>query len=162
MNLSGKVAIVTGASRGLGRHAALTLASQGAAVALVARSDVALAEVAGRRSNRPAGAPAICRRCLRSALRGRHAAAGAGALGPPSILLNAAAIFGPIQRIQESDPAAWVDTLLVDTIAPYLVCRAVVNDMIALGWGRIVNVCPRLPSTRLAASTAPMPPAKWR
>ena len=44
--LQGKIALITGASRGLGRHAALTLASQGVQVALVARSASALAETA--------------------------------------------------------------------------------------------------------------------
>jgi len=61
-------------------------------------------------------------------------------LGPPSILVNAAGMFGPIAMIRDSDPADWVRTVMVDAIAPYLTIRAFVGDMIDAGWGRIVNV----------------------
>jgi 3-oxoacyl-[acyl-carrier protein] reductase len=61
-------------------------------------------------------------------------------LGPPAILVNAAGVFGPIQPIQDSDVAAWIQTLMVNTIAPYLTCRAFVGSMVDAGWGRIVNV----------------------
>jgi 3-oxoacyl-[acyl-carrier protein] reductase len=140
MNLADRVAIVTGASRGLGRHAAQMLAGQGAVVALVARSEAELAaavrdiEQAGGRALAIPGD--VCDPPFLAAMRQQVLER----LGPPTILVNAAAIFGPIQRIQESDPAAWVDTLMVNLLAPYLVCRAVVNDMVAQGWGRIVNV----------------------
>jgi NAD(P)-dependent dehydrogenase (short-subunit alcohol dehydrogenase family) len=60
-------------------------------------------------------------------------------LGIPAILVNAAGIFGPIQLIKDSDTAAWVQTLQINTVAPYLTCRAFVKGMIAQGWGRIVN-----------------------
>ncbi len=59
--------------------------------------------------------------------------------GPPQILINAAGVFGPIQRIEDSDPERWIETLAVNTIAPYLTCRAFVRGMIERGWGRIVN-----------------------
>ena len=140
MDLAGRIAIVTGASRGLGRHAAQALAGQGAAVALVARSEAALREAVDEIEQAGGRALAIpgdvCDPPFVAAMRQQVLAR----LGPPTILLNAAAIFGPIQRIQDSDPAAWVDTLMVNLLAPYLVCRAVVNDMVAQGWGRIVNV----------------------
>ena len=61
-------------------------------------------------------------------------------LGPPTILVNAAGVFGPLQPIRDSDVAAWIQTLQVNTIAPYLTCRAFVGGMIEAGWGRIVNV----------------------
>ena len=44
--------------------------------------------------------------------------------GPPTILINAAGIFGPLERFRDTDPAAWVETMMVDTIGPYLTCRA--------------------------------------
>jgi NAD(P)-dependent dehydrogenase (short-subunit alcohol dehydrogenase family) len=60
-------------------------------------------------------------------------------MGSPSILVNAAGVFGPIQLISESDPQLWIETLQINTVAPYLMCRAFVADMISAGWGRIVN-----------------------
>jgi NAD(P)-dependent dehydrogenase (short-subunit alcohol dehydrogenase family) len=60
--------------------------------------------------------------------------------GPPSILINAAGIFGPVQWIKDSDPAQWIETLQTNTIAPYLTCRAFVGGMIDQGWGRIISL----------------------
>ena len=40
-------------------------------------------------------------------------------LGPPSILVNAAGVFGPIAMIRDTDPRAWVQTVMIDAIAPY-------------------------------------------
>jgi NAD(P)-dependent dehydrogenase (short-subunit alcohol dehydrogenase family) len=61
-------------------------------------------------------------------------------LGVPSILVNAAGVFGPIDLVKDSDPAAWIETIMTNTIGPYLTCRAFVGGMIDRGWGRIVNV----------------------
>src|SRR5947208_542244 len=72
-----------------------------------------------------------------AARRGRRVEA---ALGSPAILVNAAGIFGPLDRLRDADPRAWVETLMVDTIGPYLTCRAFVGGMVDQGWGRIVNV----------------------
>jgi NAD(P)-dependent dehydrogenase (short-subunit alcohol dehydrogenase family) len=60
-------------------------------------------------------------------------------LGPVEILVNAAGIFGPIQRIDESDTDAWIRTQAVNVNGPYLTCRAFAAGMCARGWGRIVN-----------------------
>jgi NAD(P)-dependent dehydrogenase (short-subunit alcohol dehydrogenase family) len=61
-------------------------------------------------------------------------------LGAPSILVNAAGVFGPIALIRDTNPAAWVQTVMTDAIAPYLTIRAFVGGMVDGGWGRIVNV----------------------
>lgn len=61
-------------------------------------------------------------------------------LGRPAILVNAAGIFGPIQLVKDGDPAEWIETISVNLIGPYLMCRVFVGDMIESGWGRIVNV----------------------
>jgi NAD(P)-dependent dehydrogenase (short-subunit alcohol dehydrogenase family) len=61
-------------------------------------------------------------------------------LGRPTVVVNAAGIFGPICLIKDSDPQEWIDTLLIDTVGPYLTCRAFVGGMIEAGWGRIVNL----------------------
>ncbi|GAB2913084.1 3-oxoacyl-ACP reductase FabG [Paraburkholderia jirisanensis] len=138
--LNGKIAVVTGASRGLGRRVALRLARQGARVALLARSAAALEEVRAQMPD--GGAQALCvpvdlSRVDAVAEVKEHIEA---RLGVPSILVNAAGIFGPIDLLKDSDPRAWIETITVNTITPYLTCRAFVGGMIAQGWGRIVNV----------------------
>src|SRR4029079_12072105 len=61
-------------------------------------------------------------------------------VGDPTILVNAAGVFGPIALIQETDPHDWVRTVLIDGIAPYLTTRVFLAGMLEEGWGRIVNV----------------------
>jgi NAD(P)-dependent dehydrogenase (short-subunit alcohol dehydrogenase family) len=138
-NLSGKVAVVTGASRGLGQRVALRLAKHGAAVALVARTEALLAETADlirQQGGTAAAFPANTSDAARSAEIGRQVREQFGA---PSILVNGAGVFGPIELLQDSDPAQWVETIMINTIGPYLYCRTFVNGMIEQGWGRIIN-----------------------
>lgn len=136
----GRVAVVTGAGRGLGRGVAVALASRGHPVVGVARNAAQLAETAdiiraegGRMVSRPADvsdADAVAD--LATFVHDQ--------LGPPSILVNAAGVFGPIALIRDTDPDAWVQTVMIDAIAPYLTTRAFVGGMIDAGWGRIVNI----------------------
>lgn len=135
-----RVAVVTGAGRGLGRGVAVALAARGHPVVGVARSAVQLAETAdiiraagGRMVSRPADVADPAAVAAMAAFVHEQ-------LGPPSILVNAAGVFGPIALIRDTDPAAWVETLMIDAIAPYLTIRAFVVGMIDAGWGRIVNV----------------------
>jgi NAD(P)-dependent dehydrogenase (short-subunit alcohol dehydrogenase family) len=139
-DLAGRVAVVTGASRGLGQRAAVRLAQRGAAVALVARGQSGLRETAaliaqaGGRSAIVAadlGSPAS----LDTVKRGVE-----DALGAPSILVNAAGVFGPIAPIRDGDPQAWIETMMINMVSAYLTCRAFVGGMIDAGWGRIINV----------------------
>lgn len=138
--LEGKVAVVTGASRGVGRRIALRLASMGARVALVARSRAALEEArseietnGGRALAFPADlAETHSVEPLKDAIERD--------LGVPSILVNAAGVFGPIDLVGDTDPAAWIETIQINAIAPYLTCREFVGGMVKRGWGRIVNV----------------------
>ena len=59
--------------------------------------------------------------------------------GQVSVLINAAGIFGPIQAVADSDPRRWCETIAINSLGPYLLCRAFLNDMLAAGWGRIIN-----------------------
>ena len=135
-----RVAVVTGASRGLGHDIAVALGGRGHPVVVVARSSVGLA--ATERDIRdaggtafavptdvtdPAGVEELKQRVLDT-------------VGPARIVVNAAGVFGPIEFVKDSDPEQWIAAIMVDAIAPYLVSRAFVGDMIAAGWGRIVNI----------------------
>jgi NAD(P)-dependent dehydrogenase (short-subunit alcohol dehydrogenase family) len=138
--LDGKVAVVTGASRGLGRRIAVRLAQQGAAVALLARSEASLEDT--RRQAADAGARTLVVPVDLGHLEsvGRLKGVIEHGLGVPSILVNAAGVFGPLDLVKDSDPAAWIETIMINTIGSYLTCRAFVGGMIERGWGRIVNV----------------------
>jgi NAD(P)-dependent dehydrogenase (short-subunit alcohol dehydrogenase family) len=117
------IAVVTGASRGLGRNVADALEARGIAVARVARSverfrcDVSKPDEVDR---------------LKADVERE--------LGPPQILVNAAGIFGPVARLTHAPRDEWLRTIAVDLIGPYLTCRAFAPGMIEAGWGRIVNV----------------------
>jgi NAD(P)-dependent dehydrogenase (short-subunit alcohol dehydrogenase family) len=147
----GEVAVVTGASRGVGRRIAVRLANMGASVALVARNQVSLEETrseieakGGRALAFPAdlGEPHLIEP-LKGAIERD--------LGVPSILVNAAGVFGPIDVVRDTDAAAWIETMQINAIAPFLTSRAFVGEMVKRGWGRIVNV------TSAAALHAPGP-----
>ena len=135
-----RVAVVTGAGRGLGRAAAVALAGRGHPVVGVARDPAQLAQTVdlvraagGRMVSRPTDvADPGAVESLAAFVRDQF--------GPPSILVNAAGIFGPIALIRDSDPRDWVQTVMIDGIAPYLTTRQFVGDMVDAGWGRIVNV----------------------
>lgn len=121
--LEGQVAVVTGASRGVGQVIADALEARGLVVARVARSATPFtADVAD---------PAAVDR-LKTEIEAQ--------LGPPTVVVNAAGIFGPIALIKDSDPQDWIETLMIDTVGPYLVSRAFIDGMLAAGWGRIINL----------------------
>lgn len=140
MNVRDKIAVVTGAGRGLGRRAALRLASLGASVALIARSELQLRETAAliaAAGGRAAVLPMDLTRQLSPDLLRDSVER---ALGRPAILINAAGVFGPLALLRDSDPQAWIEAVMVNTVSPYVTCRAFVGGMIDAGWGRIINV----------------------
>ena len=61
-------------------------------------------------------------------------------LGAPTILVNAAGVFGPIRMVRDVDPDAWVATVMVNAMGPFRTVRAFLPGMLEQGWGRIVNV----------------------
>lgn len=137
--IAGQVAVVTGAGRGIGQCVAVGLAARGARIAAVARTAPQIEETVEQ--IRAAGGEAIGVAVdVSSADAVEHLAHEVRAkLGPVSILVNAAGVFGPIATVAESDPARWCETIAINTLGPYLLCRALLPDMLAAGWGRIIN-----------------------
>jgi NAD(P)-dependent dehydrogenase (short-subunit alcohol dehydrogenase family) len=138
-SLEGKVALVTGAGRGLGRVVAIALAKRGAKVALVARDPQSLAAVAEEICGFDATALALPADVSRVEEVQSCCARAGSQLGAVQVLINAAGVFGPIQLVKDSDPVRWIETLNTNTIGPYLFCRELLGGMLARGWGRIIN-----------------------
>jgi NAD(P)-dependent dehydrogenase (short-subunit alcohol dehydrogenase family) len=157
--LQGRVALVTGSGRGIGRAIAVAFAAEGAKVAVTARTAAELQEVVA--AIRAQGGEAVA---LTTDVADRAAAQGLvgrvqEALGPVEILVNNAGIGSSAdpRPVVEYDDAFWDLTLAVNLTAPYLLCKDVLPGMVARRWGRILNVASvnsRIPSLHAAAYVA--------
>ena len=139
-SLTGKVIIVTGASRGIGAAAAAALAKEGAAVMLAARNGSLATEVAD--SIIEAGGRAYATACDVSDFSAVEwlVLAAEGRFGRVDALINNAGVIEPIATIAESDPAIWARNIEINLIGAYNPIRAVLPRMIKAGGGTIVNV----------------------
>jgi 3-oxoacyl-[acyl-carrier protein] reductase len=138
LNLEGRRAVVCGASKGIGRAIATTLAEMGAQLTLIARDEAALAAVA---EALPGG-------------RGRHAVravdfldsaaveatfATIAAEGPVHVLINNTG--GPAAgTVYDARPEDFVDTFRQHVVAAQIAAQALVPGMQAAGYGRIINI----------------------
>ena len=138
--LDGKVALVTGASRGLGEGATRALAAQGAAVMLLARDGAAVETVAREIVAAGGRAEALACDVADYAAVERAAQTTRERLGGLDILVNNAGVIEPIADLATSDPAAWANNIQINLVGAYHVVRAVLGGMLAGGGGTIVNV----------------------
>jgi NAD(P)-dependent dehydrogenase (short-subunit alcohol dehydrogenase family) len=135
MTSASRVALVTGASQGIGRVVASALAASGFRVAAAARSLDQLQELAAE-----TGAMAV-----RLDVTDRPAVTDAFALveaelGPIDLLVNNAGISGQSGKSWEVDGEEWRNVIEVNVLGTFLCSRAVMPAMVARGAGRIVNV----------------------
>ena len=140
MKLDGKVAVITGAGRGIGRAIALAYAREGARLALAARSEPELEESVAAVSELGAEAIAVRTDVTSQMATERLAKRVVDRFGRIDILVNNAGISGPVGPLQDNDIAEWVDTVNVNLTGTFLVCRAVVPVMIEQGGGKIINL----------------------
>jgi 2-hydroxycyclohexanecarboxyl-CoA dehydrogenase len=139
MSLEGKNAVVTGGGSGMGQSTCVQLARDGAAVAVWdlnekgAQETVALIEKEGNK--------AIAVQCDVSSKAAVTAATERTRkeLGPITVLVNNAGISGPVPFL-EIDEALWDRMYAINMKGPYFVTQAIIPDMLAANWGRIVNV----------------------
>jgi 3-hydroxybutyrate dehydrogenase len=133
--LAGRVALVTGAGRGIGHATATRLAGAGARVMAVARSAEELEGLAAATgaawlaADVSTDATAIIDETRRR-------------LGPVDILVNNAGLGSAGERVVwEQDPARWRAAMAINLDAPFELTRLVLPDMIARRWGRVIMVC---------------------
>jgi NAD(P)-dependent dehydrogenase (short-subunit alcohol dehydrogenase family) len=136
-DLSGRVAIVTGASSGLGAGLARGLAGAGARVALVARRKERLESLAGEIDGL-----AVPADLLDLDVASDVVARVAEGLGPPEVLVNAAGnVFSaPGERAQDESLQVILDTIHLDLVAALRLAQAVYPHMREVGRGSIVNI----------------------
>lgn len=152
-DLTGRVALITGGSSGIGRVMAETLADAGASVVLLARRETelraAVAELRGKNARADFlvadvsaihELPDIC-------------AAAARPFGPPDILVNGAGtnLREPTESIT---PETWAQQLDLNLTAPFFFAQGLVPAMRERGWGRVLNLA-SLQSQRAFANSAP-------
>jgi gluconate 5-dehydrogenase len=131
-DLSGRSALVTGSTRGLGLAFARALAEAGARVAVNGRSAAAVEQVA-RSIEGAVTAPF-------DVTDEAAVAAAVGALGPVDVLVNNAGI-GFRKPLLDTSLEEWRSVLDTNLTSAYLVARAVAPGMIERGGGKVVNIC---------------------
>jgi 3-oxoacyl-[acyl-carrier protein] reductase len=151
MILANRVAVITGANRGLGEAIARAFAREGAGLVLAARDGVLLKQVAADLSteakqkvewvsadvSEAAGIEAIRDRAIE-------------AFGRVDILVNNAGVYGPIGSFEEVDWQEWCQALNVNLFGTVAMSRAIVPIMKRQGYGKIINLSG-------GGATAPLP-----
>ena len=140
IDLSGRVALVTGGSRGIGRAIVLSLAGAGAAVAINyrerAREAAEVVEAIRSMGRRGIAVPADV--SLRQPVVDMVARIG-GELGPVDILVNNAGVAA-VRELDDLDEAEFDRTIAVNLKSAFLCTQAALPGMRARRWGRIVNI----------------------
>ncbi len=139
MNISRRVALVTGASSGIGAATAKAIARRGGRVLLVARSKPALAQVAAEICANGGAAHVYPADVADPAEVDRLARAIMDEVGTPDILINNAGA-GRWLSVEETDPAEVAQMMAVPYFAAFYVTRAFLPAMLRRGSGHIVNL----------------------
>ena len=140
MTLSGKVAVVTGAGRGIGKAVAVKLARQGARVALAAKTSAEINDVATEINNTGGLALAIPTDVSVPGEVQHLIQEVESQLGPVGILVCNAGVRGPTAFVQNISPEDFMEVLRVNLYGNFLCVREVLPGMIERRWGRIINL----------------------
>ena len=140
MKLAGKVAIVTGGGRGIGRATAEAFAGEGASVAACARSSVEIEETASAIRNSGGEALAIALDVSREADVADMVRRVLETFGRIDILVNNAGTNLPYREVIDLTPEEWRRVVDVNLTGPFLCSKAVLPAMIEQGSGKIVNI----------------------
>lgn len=139
LGLAGRVCVVTGASRGIGRDVAERLCAEGASVLLVARGESELEEAARAAGARGGRAEVLVTDITTDDAATRIQRAAMERLGPVDVLVNNAGT-ARWRRLDDVPDEDWRAAWEVNVMAPMRLMRAIVPGMAERGWGRVVNV----------------------
>jgi 3-oxoacyl-[acyl-carrier protein] reductase len=137
--VEGRVALVTGASQGIGRACAMVLAGAGAKVALCARNQEKLAEVAAEIAAKGGEAEPFKMDVANEEEIKTGVKAILARFGKIDILVNNAGVTRDqlVMRMKRSD---WDEVINTNLTGPFLLTQAVIGSMLKQRWGRIINI----------------------
>ena len=157
---SAGVAVVTGASRGIGRAAALAFARRGLDVALLGRPSLQLERAAGEVAALGVRASVFACDVRVSAEVECAAAAAIGAFGAPRVVVNNAGIVRRGVPVHETGVDDWDEVIAVNLRGSFLVARAFLPSMLRVGCGRLVQVA-SISATLGSPGAAAYSASKW-
>ena len=137
MDMSGKVVVITGASRGIGAAAGRRFAAAGAKVVLLARRGDAVADVAGEIGRAALAVPCDVSRYWEVAAALEAAVETFGRL---DVLIGNAAVIDPIAHLAEADPEAWSQGVDINLKGIFHGIRAALPVMLGQGGGTIITI----------------------
>jgi 2-hydroxycyclohexanecarboxyl-CoA dehydrogenase len=140
MLLQGKVAVVTGGGRGIGRAIAMRFATEGAAVLIASRTEAELRGVVREIEQARGKAVCVTADVSREADCAHIVAAVQERLGPIDILVNNAGDYGPVKPVEEILPEEWDRVIAVHLRGAFLLTRLVLPGMYQRQSGAIVNI----------------------
>jgi len=152
-SLAGRVAVITGASKGLGKQMAIALAHEGALVALVARSGDLLEKVKAEIESLGSKAHAFVADVRKETEVSRMAGQVRDAAGVPDILINNAGI-NLRKPLHEFSLEEWHRVIETNLDSAFLCSRAFVPGMIEKKFGRVINIASTMAHVALAHRTA--------
>src|SRR4051812_46354663 len=152
-SLKGRVALITGAGKGLGKSMALALAEEGVDLALTGRNAEALKEVASLAQKHGARSEIFKSDVSleKDVLELERAVA--KAFGKIDILINNAGI-NIRKKVTEFTVEEWTSVINTNLVGPFLMCRSFVPQMMGKGYGRIINLTSIMSHISLAGRTA--------
>lgn len=140
IDLSGKSAVVTGASRGIGAATANVLAGAGASVVLAARTAGQIEEIATRITTSGGRAKAVACDVSNFEAFGAAVSAAQEMTGSVDILVNNAGVIEPIGHLADSDPAEWTRATTINYLSVYNGLRHALPVMKSQGSGTVINI----------------------
>jgi NADP-dependent 3-hydroxy acid dehydrogenase YdfG len=135
-SLSGRTAVVTGASRGIGAAIAEALAAEGVRVVMLARNDAKLKE---RSASLKGSIPIVCDVTKPDSVEKAAKRVMSELKGAPDILVNNAGIFG-VSMVEETPADFFLDTINTNLVGPFLLVRSFLGDMKKRKTGHVVTI----------------------